>query len=260
VFGLRELWEEIDALDNRVPARTQIAMLLRARILAERATRWLLRHRRRPLDVAEAVSQLQPGVAELAAAIPTLLGPAERQAARSEADELAGAGVPEELAVRVAHLKELVSALDIVEIASTGGLARREVAETYFALAGKLDLHWLRDQITALPRETRWESLARGALRDDLYSEQAELTAEVLRFSPDGLGSAERIARWVSGHAPAVERCLQLIAEVKAGATVDLPTLSVAVREIRNLIQATAAAPAPVSAREVPASAAGDGR
>ena len=45
-FGLRGLWSEIEALDGRVPAETQIAMLLKARILLERATRWLLRNRR----------------------------------------------------------------------------------------------------------------------------------------------------------------------------------------------------------------------
>ena len=52
---------EIEALDGRVPAATQIAMLLRARILLERATRWLLRNRRRPLDIAAAVARYAAG-------------------------------------------------------------------------------------------------------------------------------------------------------------------------------------------------------
>ncbi len=39
----------------------------------------------------------------------------------------------------------------------------------------------------------------------------------------------------------AFQRCMQVLADVKAGDTSDLATLSVAVREIRNLIDATAA-------------------
>ena len=65
-FGLRGLWSEIEALDGRVPTQTQIAMLLRARILLERATRWLLRNRRRPLDIAATIARYAPGATALA--------------------------------------------------------------------------------------------------------------------------------------------------------------------------------------------------
>src|SRR3712207_6837510 len=51
-FGLRDLWAQIEALDARVEAQTQIRMLLDARKLVERASRWLLRNRRPPLDIA----------------------------------------------------------------------------------------------------------------------------------------------------------------------------------------------------------------
>ena len=90
VFGLRGLWAEIEALDGRVPAATQTAMLLRARILLERATRWLLRNRRRPIDIAAAVARYAAGAAALAEALPTLLGPSEVEAARARAAEIRG--------------------------------------------------------------------------------------------------------------------------------------------------------------------------
>ena len=49
------------------------------------------------------------------------------------------------------------------------------------------------------------------------------------------------MATWLAHNAPAVERCEQVLSDVKAGDASDLATLSVAVREIRNLIEATAA-------------------
>ncbi|HEV8685680.1 MAG TPA: NAD-glutamate dehydrogenase [Gaiellaceae bacterium] len=251
VFDLGSLWVEIEALDGRVAAQTQLAMLLKTRVLLERATRWLLRHRPRPLDVAATSSHFAPGAAALAEAAPVLLPEADRDAARQTTDELVGAGVPEPLANRVAHLETLLPALDLVEVAAATGLGFDEVAGVYFAVGDQLELPALRERISALPREERWDALARRALWEDLHDEQRALAADVLRESADG-AVAERVSTWLTHNAPAVERCQQVLADVKAGGAFDLATLSVAVREIRNLIDATGApvpeTPEPVEA------------
>ena len=233
-FGLRGLWGEIEVLDGRVPAETQIAMLLKARILLERATRWLLRNRRRPIDIAATVSRYAPGSAALAEALPGLLGAAELEAAAAKAASLADVGVPAELAQRVAQLEALVPTFELVEIAAAAELDVAAAAEVYFTLGARLELHWLRDRILDLPRETRWEAMARAALRDDVYSEQAGLTAEVLRSGPG-------VERWLAENATAVERSLQVLADIRTGGTLDLARLSVAVREMRNLIHSSGA-------------------
>ncbi len=250
VFGLRELWAEIEALDGQVAAATQVRMFLRARVLLERTTRWLLRNRRRPLDVAGTVAHFQPGAAALAGALHALLGAAELESSRVTASELSAAGVPESLAGSVSQVEELVPALDIVEIAVSTGLDIPSVAEVYYALGSRLDLHWLRGRIVALPRETRWEAMARAALRDDLYAEQAALTAEVVGGGSDGMGAAECVKTWFTHNADSVERCAQMMGDIRSGESPDLAQLSVAVREIRNLIHLSEApeAMAPESA------------
>src|SRR5204863_3717160 len=86
------------------------------------------------------------------------------------------------------------------------------------------------------------------ALSEDLQNEQRALTADVLRGSVDG-PAGDRVAAWLARNTGPVERCLQVLADVKAGGTFDLATLSVAVREIRNLIDASVA-PAPEGAGE----------
>ena len=232
VFGLRAFWREVEGLDGQVPVETQIAMLLRARILLERATRWLLRNRPRPLDIAATVARYAPGAAVLGEALPALLGPAEVEAAQVKAAGLVEIGVPPELAQRVAHLEALVPTFELAELAAAAEVDVVAAAEVYFALGARLELHWLRDRIVDLPRETRWEAMARAALRDDVYSEQASLTAAVLRV---GTG----VERWQAENAGAIERSLQVLADIRAGGTLDLARLSVAVREIRNLIHSS---------------------
>jgi glutamate dehydrogenase len=239
VFDLQSLWEEIETLDGRVAAQTQLAMVLKARVLLERASRWLLRNRPRPLDIAAASSHLRPGAATLAAAAGNVLCAADRDAAQRLTQELVAAGVPAALAERVGHLESLFPALDLVEVAAATGLSFEEVTDIYFEIDDRLELHSLRERIAALPREERWDALARRALWEDLQSEHRALTADVLQESEDG-PVAERVGTWIARNAPAVERCVQVLADVKARDASDLATLSVAVREIRNLIEATA--------------------
>src|SRR3569623_1629022 len=52
IFAARALWQAIESLDNRVSSATQIDMFSETRRLLDRATLWLLRQHRTPLDIA----------------------------------------------------------------------------------------------------------------------------------------------------------------------------------------------------------------
>jgi glutamate dehydrogenase len=153
---------------------------------------------------------------------------------------LAAQGVPEDLARRVACLSDRFAALDIVGVAGATGKEIGEIAALHFLVGGRLHLHWLRDRIATLPRDNRWEAMARAALRDDLFSLHAELTADVLRGS-DLADADARLEAWIDANRPLVERCLGILSDIRTGGTYDLTTLPVALRELRNLIQAAAA-------------------
>ena len=241
---MRRLWADVEALDLDVDASTQIDMLLEARRLVERATRWLLRkpaaptgHRRR--DRALRRRRRQPWARRCPACS---CRPSARSSRRALA-ALAEQGVPDDLARRVACLSDLFAALDIVGVADATGREIDEVAALHFLVGGRLHLHWLRDRIATLPRENRWQAMARAALRDDLFSLHAELTADVLRGAGADLADAEaRLDAWIDANRPLVERCLGILSDIRTGGTYDLTTLPVALRELRNLIQAAAAA------------------
>jgi glutamate dehydrogenase len=239
IFGMRPQWHEIEALDNQVEAEVQVSMLLEGRRLIERGTRWLLRNRGRPLDIGATVQFFEPGASVLYDSMPRLLGPSDLEPLMMRAEELEQAGVPPTLASRVASLGTMFSTFDIVEVASETGLDVEQVAAVHFRLGERLELHWLRDRIVALPRDDRWRALARAALRDDLYGLHRGLTAEVVQEGPFDGSVNERVDAWVARN-PAAERCLQTIDEIRMGRVFDTTTLPVAVREVRNLIQAGA--------------------
>jgi glutamate dehydrogenase len=240
VFEMPRFWGNVEALDNVVAADTQLAMLLEARRLVERATRWLLRNRRRPLDIAAEVGRFAPGARALSKALPEILVETERATWDEHVSSLVTARVAEPLAARVASLAALFSALDVVEVASDTGRPVDDVAALHFLLGGRLHLHWLRDQIAELPRSNRWEAMARAALRDDLFGLHAELTADVMRGGPAEGTVETRLDAWMAANTQPVARCLEILGDIRTAGTYDLTTLPVALREVRNLIQSTA--------------------
>jgi len=215
IFGLPSLWDQITELDD-VSTATQVSLLLEARRLAERATRWLLRNRAQPLDVAATITFFLPTAQELAILITDLVTQDRRRALERTVERYLGEDVPEEIARAVATLPDLVAALDIATVARSTGRPVEAVAEVYFALDEYLKLDWLRGQILDLPRDDRWQALARAALREDLHAVHSALTDEVVRSSPPGSRGHDDVHRWAETIDAAAIRCLRLLGEIIA--------------------------------------------
>jgi glutamate dehydrogenase len=240
VFDMRSFWAAVEALDNAVDTQTQLSMLVDGRRLVERASRWLVRASPRAIDIAFTLRQFEPGAKLLAASLPDVLDGVDRDTFDARVAELGGAGVPAELARRVAGMPSLLSTFDIIEVARATKHEPELVTATYFGLGSRLQLNWLRDRIIELPRANRWQALARAALRDDLYSLHRALTQEVLDTSRGTADSDAAIDAWLERNGAAVERCLGILADIRASRSYDTTTLPVALREVRTLIRGSA--------------------
>jgi glutamate dehydrogenase len=238
VFDLPGFWAQVEALDGQVEAATQLAMLLEGHKLAERATRWLLYNRRPPFDIAETIDFFSGGVLTVSAGLPKLLTGRDQSEFTGRLESFTAGGVPEGLAERVAAMVPAYSAFDLVEIATATGRSVEETAEAYFDLAERLQISRLRDRITALPRDDRWNTMARAALRDDLYAAHAAITRDVLQVTGPG-SPEERLADWARHNESAVQRAGQTLTEIWESDRFTVAMLSVAVRAIRTLVDAS---------------------
>jgi len=235
VFGMSAFWRQVEELAGEVEVDARIALVLEARKLMERATRWLLVNRRAPFGIAETVSFFTAGVATVRSAIPKLLSGRDLAGYEERRASFAARGVPAALADEVAAMVPSYSAFDIVTSAAMTGRGVEETAAVYFAVADRLQIGRLRDLIVALPREDRWSSMARSALRDELYGAHAALTRDVLAVGGHGV-AGERVAAWESRNASAVERAAGTLGEIWESERFTFTTLSVATRVIRTLV------------------------
>ncbi|WP_290593620.1 NAD-glutamate dehydrogenase domain-containing protein [Arenimonas sp. SCN 70-307] len=240
VLDARALWAAIDGLDLKVSEEAQLEALAGIWHLQRNLTRWLLNRPGEQLNIAEKVERYAGGVAELRAALASVLPEDGRaQLAADEARWLAQ-GYPVELARSFASLPFLAYALDIVEVAIERKLPVARVAATYFTLADALCTKWLMDAVEALPVSGRWHAQARGVLRDELQAQQRALVGQVLA----GAGGAEPgdvVGQWLGRDEPALRLAQAMFADLRNLRELDYPTLSVAVRRLAQVVAAGAA-------------------
>ncbi len=240
IFSIRDLWQATESLDNQVDAATQIELLSESRRLLDRATLWLLRYRRTPLDIAATIERYAAQVAALATRLTRLAKEEERHALQKQVRQWQALGVPKELALRVAGLDALYAALDLSEVALETGTEITRAAELYFTLNSALELHWLKESIHALPRRDLWQRRVRIGLMDELHNALRALTKNALATTRTFKGSEQRVAAWMERNKVGIEHCRTLFADIRAGGTSDLAMLSVAVRELRAFAQSEA--------------------
>ncbi|MGA9856668.1 MAG: NAD-glutamate dehydrogenase [Solirubrobacteraceae bacterium] len=236
VFEMRDFWDAVEQLDNRIEAGTQLSILIEGRRLVERAARWVVRAGLHgELDVTSAIARFAPGARRLAAALPDALSGQDHERFHERRAELEAAGVPAQLAHRVASMQALLSVFDIVVDAAATGADQDVVTTAYFGIGSRLGLDWLRDRILELPRDDRWQALARAALRDDLYRLHRALTRAILIAEPDS-GTTTPLDAWLESNASAVQRSQAVLADVRASREYDTTTLPVALRELKSLV------------------------
>jgi glutamate dehydrogenase len=235
VFDMPGFWAQVEDLDGKVDSGVQIQALLEGRKLTERAARWLLNFRRPPFDVQATIDFFAAGVLTVAGSLPTMLTGRDLTGFAERREVYAARGVPAGLADRIAAMVPAYSAFDIVDIAHGTGRSVEETTEVYFDLADRLQITRLRDMITALPRDDRWNTMARGAIRDDLYTAHAALARDVLSVTAPA-SPEQRLAAWVQRNDSAVRRATQTLTEIWESNAFTVSTLSVAVRAVRTLV------------------------
>jgi len=261
IFELESYATRHAQLDADVPLELWNRMSLRMRRLLDRVVRWFLHRQDTDSGIQELVEMYRPIVA-LRFGNDRLLGEESAERARTEAELAERQGVPRALAVEWAELLDAFALLDVARLAQAQGIAGYEpgdaaassddtaqgsgegvtvqmIARVYFALFDRYGLENLLNRITALPQTTRWENMARIAMREDLYSTLVALAGQALD-SP-GNNAQEKVQAWEQENADRLERLREVLDEIESmadsgDAGAELAALSVALRTLRSAL------------------------
>ncbi|GJF08868.1 NAD-specific glutamate dehydrogenase [Mycolicibacterium cyprinidarum] len=236
IFGFGQVWREIRAAGAAgVSVAVTDRMTLDLRRLIDRATRWLLNYRPQPLAVGAEINRFADKVAALLPRMSEWLRGDDEAIVANEAAEFSSRGVSQELAYMVATGLYQFSLLDVIDVADIVDRDPAEVAETYFTLMDHLGTDGLLTAVSRLPRDNHWHSLARLAIRDDIYGSLRALCFDVLAVGEPDESGQEKIDEWELTNSSRVSRARRTLTALYESGEHDLATLSVAARQIRSM-------------------------
>jgi glutamate dehydrogenase len=233
IFWVGEVWRQIRAADVSVAISDRLT--LDQRRLIDRAGRWLLNYRPQPLAVGAEINRFAEKVRMLTPRMSEWLRGDDKAIVEKEAREFSSQGVPDDLAYMVATGLYQYSLLDVIDIADIVDRDPAEVADTYFALMDRLGTDGLLTAVSRLVRDDRWHSLARLAIRDDIYGSIRALCFDVLAVGEPEESGEEKIAEWETTNSSRVSRAQRTLTEIYESGELDLATLSVAARQLRSM-------------------------
>ncbi|WP_084478305.1 NAD-glutamate dehydrogenase [Nocardia jejuensis] len=233
IFDLHDLWQRIRT--TPMPTQTRDELELETKRTLDRSARWMLTNRPQPLAISADITRYQHEMRALSPLIPGQQPGwiADTLLARSRA--AIDRGAPPDLAEAVFLLIHRYPLLDVIDIAELADRETRDVMSLYYALDQHFDIQRLLDAVATLERSDRWRTLARLALRDDLYDSLRALTLDVLNTTTIEDGTADKIAHWSSINRSRLARVRAALEEIFATGELDIAGLSVAARQVRSL-------------------------
>lgn len=230
-FDLIALNGAIDALDAKLPGKTQTGLYAAAQELVVDRMRWFLRRGvATPGTIEQTVAHYAKGVAALDGALAELLPEAAAQARSARIAALTAEGVPEALAVRIASLPWLAEATDIVDIASRTKRDIVEVARIHFAADSVFGFSTLASAAAAVPATDDYERLARQRAVETLTDAHAGLTQEIAT----GKSGPDALKDWLAERGADAERTRATVSAI-AMSGLSLPKLMVAAGMLADL-------------------------
>lgn len=240
-YDLPWIMANIDALPPDFPSDQAAELAIHMRRVLDRATRWYVTHDHRDQRIATALARIMPTLELLRTRTSEYLRGSDIDRVQGRLAHWDGLGLPRELGVRASDLLESFGLLDISLISEQVHEPIPIIADLYYAVFQRIDAAGLLLRITDLPRQSRWETLARAALRDDVYSAVADMTISVMQSSPTpgagGPDAVERIVAWERGHQEQLARIKDTFAEVTGPGQVDIASISVALKLLRTLVR-----------------------
>ena len=227
IFDLEPLWDQIDALDDRVDTQLQLDLLSKLTAIAQRASRWILRVRAESTDLPTLIERYQPAARELRANLADWLPKTAYTHWQEATNALVNAGVEPALAQNLTALEFIFPVLDLVDLAQSASTGLEQAARAYFGIDAEISLTGWRAQINRLPTDTLWQTQARGSARDEVYSIASQITRGLLSRRED-------LNEWCNQNRPAIDRLCKLLTAISTQEA-DLAPVSVALRELRHL-------------------------
>ena len=231
-----DLNRTIQSLDYQIPAGAQMALLFEVARTQRHAVYWLIERHGEGIEIAPLASRLKQGMATVYSRMGAVMSTNARERHNNAVANYVAMGVPEKLAERMAALLLTRAALDISDLAAQYKRDVIETARVYSAFNENLGLFWLHVGAEDLEVQGRWEAAARSNLRDEFYRIRRELAEQLLK-KRSKKPLPDLVEMWLQHRSKQVDRFKHMIEDMRLHGQRDFASLSVAARELHELVE-----------------------
>ena len=236
IFNSDDLWKRLQQLDNQVSEQNRYNAFRMISGLLERSISWLLRNHPARMDVETLIKRYQNDCNRLRKVIPHALTGKARKTYTAAKRQLLKQGFPSDIASELAETSILASSFDIIEIKISQRSGTENTARLFFAISERLQLNWIRDQVSETNVRNHWHQLAIANMRNELHRYQRQLTELILQSVRNKRHTTKALKQWMEKYDYAIRRYDQILSELQALRKLDYTMASVGVFEVRRLI------------------------
>lgn len=253
-FGLRETWDNIEALDGKVPAAVQLDALRETARMIGRAVTWFLTRFGRKLDINRDIATFEDGIQAVKKNLDDVVPEELLNKIQQLTDNGINNGLPKNLSHDISLMPVLGSACDIIRISMDNKFEIPVTAQVYFELGDYFHLDWMRQKARHLPTDGQWSARALEGIIDQLYTCQAGLTVRILKDMGDEItqnkksskkkkgetdigcvGCDSALQAWITDRGAQAKLLEPLFSELRRSANLDISMLIIAEQRLRNI-------------------------
>ncbi len=240
-FNLRDIWEQIEALDGKVAANVQLQALNETARMIERAVTWFLTRFGKKLDITRDIERFEDGIQAVKDNMDDIVPKDLLNMIKQLTNSGINNGLSKDLSHDISLMPILGSACDIIRISTNPQFDIITTARVYFELGEHFSLDWMRQKARFLPSESQWSSQALEGLVNQLYTCQAGITVRILKDMNGALkksgkqGKESILQQWIDSRGSQAKLLEPLFSEFRRSGNIDIATLIIAEQRLRNL-------------------------
>ena len=251
VLDLNTLMEEIEALNNQIPAEVQTQMSVEVMRVLRQQTGWFAKRFQAGTTSKGITSLVDTYGGALRTLVPVLMDSMslfDRKRIERRMRDYVKLGVPEDLASKIALLRACAVSCYVIELAREKAWPVQTTARLFFVFGKHFRLDRLREACLAMSSPQHWDRVALRRMWERFYEEQTRLVGAVMSFvdtqggdltegkeQGDIAWASSVLEAWIETHKQKTEMVVEGIDKLKKAQTWSASTLFLALARFREL-------------------------
>ncbi|MGE3770679.1 MAG: NAD-glutamate dehydrogenase [Bdellovibrionales bacterium] len=219
-FGLRDLWEAIEALDNKVSAKVQMTMFLAVNRTLEQGLQALVTMPDALASPVANIERFRNALRDIGEWLKT------HPDADMDIAVAADSRTPAELRERLQVITWLPLLPRLCHVMQKSSQSLQHVIPVFMAIDARLQLRRLHRQLSAQSADNPWQAQALTLLADDMLLVEEKLTTNMM------IDGADDFEAWLTVRHMSLERYDELVRNVRGTPTPDMALWTLVVREL----------------------------